>query len=141
MRYEQNTAYDYNRIMNAAPKRRVEHKAKISRLPVKEHRKSQSRGLALKMVVAAIFAFMLCFNIYTQAEINNTEKEIKNAQSEISELDSEIKSLEMEMQNIVSYQNLEQEAEKLGMQKKSRSQIHYINISNEDKVEIIGKSN
>ena len=33
--------------------------------------------------------------------------------------------------------NLEEEAIKLGMQKKSRSQIHYIDISNGDSVEVL----
>lgn len=146
MRYELNTAYDYNRILdkNAAPRRLPENrqKAKISTIPVKREKANSRSKLFIEMTVAVVMIFMVCFNIYTRSEISDTKKEISNLNSQIEELDSEYTALEMEMQNIVSYSNLEQEAAKLGMHKKTSSQVHYINTAGDDRAEIVdGKGN
>ena len=138
MRYNQSSAYDYNRISTApSHEHKQQRKAKISQLSVKQVKKSTSTKLVFNVAVVAIVMLLMAFNIYTRAEISETNKQIENARSQIEELDSELIQLNMDKEKIVAYSNLEEEAIKLGMQKKSRSQIHYIDISNGDSVEVL----
>jgi len=80
---------------------------------------------------------MVCFNIYLRTEINDTNKAIRQANKEIDTLSSVQTQLNVEMENIVSYSTLEQQANALGMQKRSKSQVHYIDTSSDEYVEII----
>lgn len=140
MRYD-STAYDYNRLsVAAAPRELPQTKTQIKTLPRQRKKPKASSSLALKIAVAGIVLFMLSFNIYTRAEINDVQAEIDAAKSTIEELDSEKTMLQMEMENIISYSNLEQEAQRLGMQKKTKQQIHYFNSAEGDSAEIVGKN-
>ena len=140
MRYD-STAYDYNRMsVAAAPRELPQTKTQIKTLPRQKKKPKASSSLALKIAVAGIVLFMLSFNIYTRAEINDVQSEIDAAKSTIEELDSEKTMLQMEMENIISYSNLEQEAQRLGMQKKTKQQIHYFNSAEGDSAEIINKN-
>lgn len=138
MRYD-GTAYDYNRISSAAPKELQQRKTQIKTMPLQNRKPKVKQSLALKIAVAGIVLFMLSFNIYTRAEINDVQAQIEDAKATIEELDSEKTMLQMKMENIISYSNLEQEAHRLGMQKKTKQQIHYFNSSDSDSAEIIGK--
>lgn len=140
MRYD-STAYDYNRMsVAAAPRELPQTKTQIKTLPRQKKKPKASSSLALKIAVAGIVLFMLSFNIYTRAEINDVQSEIDAAKSTIEELDSEKTMLQMKMENIISYSNLEQEAQRLGMQKKTKQQIHYFNSAEGDSAEIINKN-
>ena len=137
MRYD-STAYDYNRLSVAtAPKELPSTKAQIKAMPRQDRKPKAKQSLALKIAVAGIVLFMLSFNIYTRAEINDVQAQIEDAKATIEELDSEQTMLEMKMENIISYSNLEQEAQRLGMQKKTKQQIHYFNSSISDSAEIV----
>ncbi|MGN0113811.1 MAG: hypothetical protein ACI396_00625 [Acutalibacteraceae bacterium] len=139
MRYD-NMAYDYNKMNSAAPRELPQTKTQIKTLPRQKKKAKASSSLVLKIAAAGIVLFMLSFNIYTRAEINDVQSEIDAAKSTIEELDSEKTMLQMEMENIISYSNLEQEAQRLGMQKKTKQQIHYFNSSEGDSAEIINKN-
>ena len=80
---------------------------------------------------------MVCFNIYLRTEINDTNKAIAKADKEIATLMSVKTQLNVKLEKLVSYSTLEQQATALGMQKCSKSQIHYIDTSSEDYAEII----
>ena len=82
---------------------------------------------------------MVCFNIYLRTEINDTNNAIRKANKEIETLTSVQTQLNVEMENLVSYSTLEQQATALGMQKRSKSQVHYIDTSAQDYAEIIDK--
>lgn len=140
MRYD-STAYDYNRMsVAAAPRELPQTKTKIKTLPRQKKNPKTSSSLIFKIAAVGIVLFMLSFNIYTRAEINDVQSEIDAAKSTIEELDSEKTMLQMEMENIISYSNLEQEAQRLGMQKKTKQQIHYFNSAEGDSAEIVGKN-
>ena len=80
---------------------------------------------------------MVCFNIYLRTEINDTNNAIAKADKEIEALMSVQTKLNFEMEKLVSYSTLEQQATALGMQKCSKSQIHYVDTSAEDYAEIV----
>lgn len=139
MRYD-NTAYDYNSVRASAPAPRVapQKKAQIRTIPAAQPKRRAGTALVTKLAVCAVVIFMVCFNIYTRVEISDTQREIDKAVSQLEELDSEKTVLEMKMESIVSYTNLEQEAQRLGMQKKTKQQVHYFDSSSSDRAEIVG---
>ena len=140
MRYD-GTAYDYNRINGSAvPKELPQRNAQIKVMPHRKRKAKGAQSLFLKIAAAGVVLFILSFNIYTRAEINDVQAEIDKAKSTIEELDSEKTMLQMKMENIISYSNLEQEAQRLGMQKKTKRQIHYFNSAEGDSAEIVGRN-
>ena len=141
MRYS-NTAYDYERtspMREAAPVSIPKKRTRIRRLPVKyAEPRSHTQTIFMRLCIVAAVVFMVSFNIYTQVEINNVKTAISAAESEISRLESESVRLNMEFESIVSYSGLEQAALEIGMQKKTKAQIHYINTSEQtDYAEIL----
>jgi cell division protein FtsL len=134
--YQRNTAYNYESV---APKRRRAAKsAEIKTLPRRRSKtKAHSSSPIAKIAVAGLIIFMICFNLSLRANIFNVKNEISAAEQEIEKLDSERVRLEMALENKISYDNIEIEAKKLGMQKVSKSQIHYIDTTDVDSAEII----
>ena len=131
-----NNAYDLERFAPRVPKQ-VPKKAVIKKFPEKQVKVSPKKGIVLNVAVALAIVLMVCFNIYIRTEINDTNKAIAKADKEIETLMSEQTKLNVEFEKIVSYSTLEQQATALGMQKCSKSQVHYIDTSSEDYAEII----
>lgn len=139
-----NSAYDLNRFApksNAAPKREPQRvpqkKAEIKRFPQREVKPSPNKAILLNAVIAIAIVLMVCYNIYLRTEINDTKKAVAAANKQIETLQSEETKLNVKFEKLVSFSSLEEEAIKLGMQKRSESQIHYIDTSSEDYAEII----
>ncbi len=131
-----NTAYDLERFAPKAPAR-APKKAVIKKFPVKNAKPSPKNSIVLNAIVAIAIVLMVCFNIYLRTEINDTNNAIRKANKEIETLTSVQTQLNVEMENLVSYSTLEQQASALGMQKRSKSQVHYIDTSAQDYAEII----
>lgn len=137
------SAYDvtkaYTTNTSAAPKRQIEpsRRAEIKRLPVQRRQPKRKSGVATKVLIAAIVFFMLFFNIFTKVQISDVKTEIDAADAVIEELNSEETRLNMKMESMISYSKLEEAASALGMKKKSKSQVHYIDISGDDHAQII----
>ena len=133
-----NTAYDLERFAPKAPER-APKKAIIKKFPGNKTKKSPKNSIVLSAIVAIAIVLMVCFNIYLRTEINDTNNAIREADKEIDTLTSVQTQLNVEMENLVSYSTLEQQATALGMQKRSKSQVHYIDTSAQDYAEIIDK--
>ncbi|MBQ2676014.1 MAG: hypothetical protein IJF54_01250 [Clostridia bacterium] len=136
-----NAAYDLDLFApksNVVPQTAPGRKAVIKQLPV-THQKAKTNNLSVfaKIAAVAIVLFMVCFTIYTRVEISDTKAAIAKADREIEVLDSETVRLEMELENKISYKNLEQAAAQLGMHKKSKSQVHYIDSNENDSAQIL----
>ena len=131
-----NNAYDLERFAPRAPKQ-APKRAVITNFPKKQQKTNAKRSIVLNVVVAIAIVAMVCFNIYLRTEINDTNKAIRQANKEIDTLSSVQTQLNVEMENLVSYSTLEQQANALGMQKRSKSQVHYIDTSADDYAEII----
>ena len=135
-----NNAYDFDRFAprtTVAPNRKK--KAVIKKLP--QSRRKTNLGLnsnvIFNVVVAVAVVVLVCFNVYTRIEIHDTQKAVSKADEQIERLVSEETRLNVEIEKIVSYSTLEEEATALGMQKRSKSQIHYIDTSGNDYAEIV----
>jgi len=142
--YTGSLAHDYSMFM---PKEKEEHKkADVIKHPNANRKSMQNtkivaRSVSSKISAVAVCTFvvaMVCANIYIRAEITSVQSQICDVKSEISELDSEQTRLNCEIERQISYENLEQAAKALGMQKKERSQIVYIK-TNTDNVAQDGK--
>ena len=131
-----NNAYDLERFAPRAPKE-APKKAVIKKFPVKKVLTSPKKSIILNTIVVATIVIMVCFNIYLRTEINDTNNAIAKADKEIETLMSVQTKLNVEFEKIVSYSTLEQQAAALGMQKCSKSQVHYVDTSAEDYAEII----
>lgn len=138
MKYDYNTAYDYenfNKRSSAAPAREPHRKAVIKELPqrkIRRRQKKQSAGVLMRVAVICAVLSMVCFNIYTRVEISDAKAAIAQADKKLQTLKSEQTKLNVEFENLISYSNLEQSAVALGMQKKTKSQICYIDTSKQD---------
>lgn len=133
-----NTAYDLERFAPRAPKQ-APKKAIVKKFPGSKAKPSPKNSIVLSAVVAFAIVLMVCFNIYLRTEINDTNNAIREANKEIETLTSIQTQLNVEMENLVSYSTLEQQATALGMQKRSKSQVHYIDTSVDEYAEIIDK--
>ncbi len=131
-----NNAYDLERFAPRAPKQ-APKRAVIKNFPKNQPKTNAKKSIVVNTIIAIAVVAMVCFNIYLRTEINDTNKAIRQANKEIETLNSVKTQLNVEMENLVSYATLEQQANALGMQKRSKSQVHYIDTSSDDYVEII----
>lgn len=141
-------AYDFSMFLPkeqetpaAAPRR----KQNIVKMPVREERrkKAAAKNLAGKVssfLMAALVVAMLCGSLYLRVEITEVTDQIGKAQAVLEEQKSEETRLLMEVERKVSYKNIEEAAQQLGMQKKERSQVNYIRTNPDSKGETAGKS-
>ncbi|MEG1886834.1 MAG: hypothetical protein RR177_01795 [Oscillospiraceae bacterium] len=132
--YTSSLAHDYDMFMTS-PKENNNKNADVIKYPssknkVKNQTKSASPRISAVLICALLLG-MICANIYVRAEITSTKSEINGVKETISELASEEVRLQCDMERKISFQNLEESAAALGMQKKERSQIIYIKTNSE----------
>ena len=129
----------------AAPARRTT----VTRLPVtrvKSGVKSKagtkvSSLVLLAITVSVIFAGILSFNLFVRAQISDIKKDIIACDEILKSLESEAICLEMELENKISFENVESQAQSFGMVKTTDKQRKYIATLKEDKVQVITGEN
>ncbi len=133
--YNDSLAYDFERFM---PRTQPREQDNIVKLPTKKAAASQkkaTRQLSAYATVLLLAVFMLaafCGNIALRLRINEVSTQIADAKSELTALQSEETALEVEVDRRISYCNIEQEAKKLGMVKRSKEQVHYISVNDKN---------
>lgn len=160
--YTENLAYDYDLFLskerrgqasagtysvdNTAPALVPEkRKENIVRMPKKRVNKTEQRNNAAKAIAGKLSSVLiigliigiLCMSLYLRTEITETSDRINKSQATLDELKSEETRLLMEMERKISYKNIEQAAEALGMQKKEKSQVTYIRVNQENKSQVV----
>lgn len=148
--YTNNLAYDFDLFM---PKEKrpaeQENPGNIVRMP----RKTESRKMTAKKAAASagvitqklsailtsvLVLSMICLSIYLRVEITEVNDQISKAQTALAEQKSEETRLQMELERKISFKNIEQAAEAMGMQKKNRNQVVYIRTHEQNKTEASG---
>ncbi len=131
--YNDSLAYDFDMFL---PKEKPQ-KAKIVKMPQtaqkKATRKAAATAVGNKMKAVAVIGFILaviCANIFLRVRITEVNSQINEVKNEIVELESEKTRLNVEFENRISYENLEQAAMALGMNKTDKSQVIYIRTNN-----------
>lgn len=130
--YNDSLAYDFSRFM---PKeKKAESIDNIIKMPAKKQRpkvKALSAS-AVSILLAAFMVMSVCGNIFLRVCITETSSKINDMNREIKELDAEITKLNVEFENIISYTNLEQAAQDIGMKKMDKSQVVYMRVNDHD---------
>ena len=146
MRYsKESVAYDYELFAPRSPKT----EQKIVALPAKKARaaarpaaKAQARPKSFttsagKILLAGVIVAMLCMMLFTRMRITEHQSEIARATTQLEELKAEEVRLSMELENKTSFENVEQLAQAMGMQKAQPYQIHYVSYASGDRAEVL----
>ncbi len=134
--YNDSLAYDFDLFMPT----KKEKKENVIKMPenksnVKRRKAAVNKAVSVSLVSVLISAFFLaavCGNIYLRIRINETNTEINKVNTEINELEAEYTKLYVDMEKIVSYNNLESAAAKLGMKKMDKDQVVYIHVNDKN---------
>lgn len=131
----QNVAYDlsiYETLLEPkAPKPEVKTQVKTIKLKNRTALKTVLNILSIAVIVSLITGV-----IYTNAAITQTTNDIAKVQSEITHLESEKAYLEFTLESRMSLNEIESYAVNvLGMVKMDPSQVEYVEIESENKVE------
>ncbi|MBQ3824444.1 MAG: hypothetical protein II808_04445, partial [Clostridia bacterium] len=80
-------------------------------------------------------SLLIVVSIFNYAKLNELSFEATTIQNETKLIESEIVRLNVEINRITDISNVEKKAEELGMVKTDSSNIKYISIPSEDRVE------
>lgn len=135
--YNDSLAYDFERFM---PRTVEKENDNIIKLPANKTRANSNQRRAVKAASVSAFAILtavfmlaaLCGNICLRLEINEMTDRINDIKSEINTLNSVQTELEVEFDRRVSYANIELAATELGMTKRSKEQVKYIQVNDTD---------
>lgn len=111
----------------------------LSRRAYYLEQKRRRKKLLVKIGAAAVVLLMITCNLCLRERICDIDEQILKTEAIITENDSQLTLLYIEFEHLVSYSNLEEEAKRLGMDKKTKSQVHYIYRKVEDSGEIVKK--
>lgn len=134
--YNDSLAYDFELFM---PKEKKTESAKVVKMPDRKVKKARAKAKRRVSSVASIImlgAFMvaiLCANIALRVEISEVNSEIIHAKSDLAAVSGEETRLNVEFERMLSYGNLEEAAQSLGMKKTDKSQIVYIKVNDTNK--------
>lgn len=135
--YNDSLAYDFEMFM---PKQKQESHATIVKMPERKVNKSSRRRARRKVsntasiiMIGAMLVAMVCAGIALRVEITEVNSEIISAKSELSDLSGEETRINMEFERMMSYKNIEDAAQALGMKKMDKSQIVYIRVNDTNK--------
>ncbi|OJU10607.1 MAG: hypothetical protein BGN88_13755 [Clostridiales bacterium 43-6] len=145
--YKESVAYDYALFMPKEEKKVVQLPRQYQKQQAKVIKKaaapkakvlaSNALGALSKVLTGAVILTIVVLLILTKVQISEVHDKIASAEKQIRVLDGETTRLNTELEKKISYKNIEQAAKELGMQKKQKTQVNYINISKEDCAEII----
>lgn len=104
------------------------------------HKRSPMKAVSI-VLVALIAMIPVVTLIGLNAKITEVNEEIMRLDTQISRVTGDNTRLELEIERMMSIKNVEDYAiTELGMQKLSRNQIEYIQLNQEDKIEVGKKS-
>ncbi|MBQ7284542.1 MAG: hypothetical protein IJW74_06840 [Oscillospiraceae bacterium] len=135
----QNVAYDlsmYESLLEPKPQReeKINHQAKTVKIKNKKAFRTALNILSIAVIVSMIIGI-----IYTNSQITEITTNISDVQSQITELESEKAYLEFTLESRMSLNEIEDYAVNvLGMVKMDSTQVEYIEIESENKVEFSG---
>lgn len=102
---------------------------------------TKPKGL-VKTGLCMFYVLALCVSlIYGRVMLTEANADLQAKEAEYKVLDSEYTRLSTELNSIVSLSNIEEKAAELGMGELTPSQIEYIKLAREDKVELAQEEN
>ncbi len=139
MRSYDSTAYDFD-LFTEKEKREV---VEIPTRPARGGRRSRKAaarrsGRSVLAIAAAVSVFLLLMvaQLHCQLQTSEVVAQINATEREIEALKSDNVRLQVELERKVSFENMEQSARAMGMQKISAAQREYVQLHGEDAVEM-----
>lgn len=134
MKFHDNTAFAIEENDYSAVEERVSSNHRNNRYP-RQNRKSNSVGIAICGIVVTVLLFVM---IYGKVQVSALYTQISTEKSVVDILESENVRMQSEIEGNMSLKNVESYAEDvLGLKKLDKSQIVYIQIQNEDVVQVV----
>lgn len=136
--YNDSLAYDFELFMPKAKQEQT--RAEIVRMPKQKTNKASGRRARKQVsrttsiiMVGALLVTLICANIALRVEISEVNADTVKAKKELSALSGEETRLNMQLENMMSYKNIEEAAQAMGMRKMDKSQIVYIRVNDTNK--------
>ena len=131
MAYIDNAAYD---LSVYDPQKEQQREESVELRVV--NRKNVAQIAPIKTIFMIALALSVTITlIYSKVELAGISYEVTSRKSDLAKLSEEKKVLEMRLENEMTIQNIEKEAEALGMVKISKDRIKYIEVESDDTVE------
>ncbi|MBP0990288.1 MAG: hypothetical protein J5874_03830 [Oscillospiraceae bacterium] len=131
MAYIDNAAYD---LSVYDPQKEQQREESVELRVV--NRKNVAQIAPIKTIFMIALALSVTITlIYSKVELAEISDEVTSRKSDLAKLSEEKKVLEMRLENEMTIQNIEKEAEALGMVKISKDRIKYIEVESDDTVE------
>jgi len=135
----QNVAYDlsmYESLLEQKPEKQQKPQQQAKTVKLKNKKAFRT---ALSVLSIAVVVSMIIGIIYTNSQITEITTNISQVQNDITELESEKAYLEFTLESRMSLSEIEDYAVNvLGMVKMDSTQVEYIEIESENKVELSG---
>lgn len=135
--YNDSLAYDFQMFM---PRENRESRATVVKMPERKVNKASRRKARKKVsrtasviMIGLLLVTMVCAGIALRVEITEVNSEIINAKGQLADLSGEETRINMEFERLMSYKNIEEAAQALGMRKMDKSQIVYIRVNETNK--------
>ncbi len=134
--YNDSLAYDFELFM---PKKKSVNTDNVIKMPqkktIQKQRKVARKAVSVSVAFVLLCAFFLaalCGNIFLRIRINEVDSAINDINTEINTMDAEYTKLFVEMEKLVSYKNLGESAQNLGMKKMDKKQVVYIHVNDKN---------
>ncbi len=89
-----------------------------------------------KVAAAAVMLAMVCSLIYSQAQVTELTGDVQNTQADLENARSTYAYLSGQLDERSSLNNIEAQAAALGLVKMDRSQISYVTLQTESRIEL-----
>ena len=130
------TAYDLSRFEQHEPQRRTLKVVKNKRMAQQKRGVSPAGTICLVLSVVAIVALF----IYNNVMLTEIGAQISACNAQLADLQDEATRLQATIESSTSVKAIEEIAtQELGLSKLERSQVTYIDLSNEDVIEVAEK--
>lgn len=150
--YTDNLAYDYNMFLPREKREEAPVGRPVSDNIVKmpgisgkagaaRQKREERRNRTFAIFTTFLVVAMVCSTIFMRVQVTEVEAQLTEANRELSELVNEHTQLEMQMERKISFSNVEAEAKALGMQKKDKNQVNYIQTGSESWAEVVDGTN
>ncbi|MBR4949416.1 MAG: hypothetical protein IKZ25_01440 [Clostridia bacterium] len=109
---------------------------------MKTQKKKQNSFTTFDVLLCILAVIMMLGLVISSVQLSDVSKEIRICKNQIEELQSDEKKLEVEMEKKLNLRNIEEIAKnELGLSKIEKSQIHYLSIVSDDKIQLSNNDN
>ncbi len=104
---------------------------------MKTQKKKKNSFTTFDVLLCVLAVIMMLGLVVSSVQLSDVSREIRICKEEIEELQSDEKKLEVEMEKKLNLRNIEEVAKnELGLSKIEKSQIHYLSIVSDDKIQL-----